>query len=58
MKEIRELNKDNDEYEEDFVPLSNDRIFLLDEAEQKVLILRAGEDGTLSEEAFPGDRAE
>ena len=31
---------------------------LLDEAEQKVLILRAGEDGTLSEEAFPGDRAE
>ena len=31
---------------------------LLDEAEQKVLILRAGEYGTLSEEAFPGDGAE
>ena len=31
---------------------------LLDETEQKVLILRTGEDGTLSEEVFPGDRAE
>ena len=31
---------------------------LLDEAEQKVLILRSGEDGTLSEEPFSGERSE
>ena len=31
---------------------------LLDEAEQNVLILRSGEDGTLSEEPFSGERSE